>query len=159
VRYNRARNRRHLRFGAGGGVGGGGGGAEDGGGAAVVVDVVLEGGAVWTRLGGGGGTFGTFSGGIVDAEDGVVGVEEGADPGAGLIGPGGTGVFTGAWELPDPGRKAGSELKIDDLVSLDGLGASAKNLCITNSALADGAQVGAQLDFGTCSLRSARDTS
>jgi hypothetical protein len=159
VRYNRVRSLRHLRFGAGGGVGGGGGGAEDGGGAAVVVDVVLEGGAVWPRLGGGGGTLGTFSGGIVDAEDGVADVEEGADPGAGLIGPGGTGFFTGAWELSDPGRKAGSELKIDALVSLDGLGASAKNLCITNSALADGTQVEAQLDFGTCSLRSARDTS
>jgi len=158
VRYNRARSLRHPRFGAGGGVDGGGGGAEDGGGAAVVVDVVLEGGAVWTRLGGGGGTLGTFSGGIVDAEDGVVGVEEDAGPGAGLIGPSGTGVFTGASELPDPGRKAGSELKIDALVSLDGFGASAKNLCVTNSALADGTQVGAQLDFGTCSLRGARDT-
>ena len=153
MRYNRARSLRHPRFGAGGGVDGGGGGAEDGGGAAVVVDVVLEGGAVWTRLGGGGGTLGTFSGGIVDAEDGVVGVEEDTGPGAGL-----TGVFTGASELPDPGRKAGSELKIDALVSLDGFGASAKNLCVTNSALADGTQVGAQLDFGTCSLRGARDT-
>lgn len=143
MRYNRARSLRHRRFGAGGGVGGGGGGAEDGGGAAVVVDVVPEGGAVWARLGGGGGTLGTFSGGIVDAEDGVAGVEEGAGPGAGLIGPSGTGVFTGACELLDPGRKAGSELRIDVLVSLDGLGASAKNLCITNSALADGTQVGA----------------
>lgn len=137
MRYNRARSLRHPRFGAGGGVDGGGGGAEDGGGAAVVVDVVLEGGAVWTRLGGGGGTLGTFSGGIVDAEDGVVGVDEDAGPDAGLIGPSGTGVFTGASELPDPGRKAGSELKIDALVSLDGFGASAKNLCVTNSALAD----------------------
>ena len=81
--------------------------------------------------------MGTFSGGIVDVEDGVVGVEEDAGPGAGLIGPSGTGVFTGASELPDPGKKAGSELKIDALVSLDGFGASAKNLCVTNSALAD----------------------
>ena len=147
MRYRRARSLRHLGFGAGGGVGGGGGGAENGGGVAVVVDVVPEGGAVWARLGGGGGTLGTFSGGIVDAEDGVVGVEEDAGPDAELIGPSGTGVFTGAWELPDPGRKAGSELKIDALVSLGGLEASAKNLCITNSALADDTQVGAQLGF------------
>jgi hypothetical protein len=79
---------------SGGGEGGGGG--EDDGGAAVVVEVVLEGGAVWTRLGGGGGTLGTFSGGIVDAEDGLVGVGEDAGPGAGLTGPSGTGDFTGA---------------------------------------------------------------
>lgn len=46
--------------------------------------------------GGGGGTFGTFSGRMVEAEEGVTGVEELAGPEAGLIGPSGTWVFTGA---------------------------------------------------------------
>jgi hypothetical protein len=137
VRYNSARSLRHLGFGAGGAVAGGGGGGEDDGTGVVVDEVVLGGGAVWTRLGGGGGTFGTFSGGIVDAEDGVFGVEEDAAVGAGLIGPSGTWVFTGACELPDPGRKAGSELKIDSFVLPVGLGASAKYLCIKDPELAN----------------------
>jgi hypothetical protein len=107
-----------------------GGGGEDAGGEVEGVEGVRDGGAVWTRLGGGGGTFGTFPGGIVDAEDGVVGVEEDAGPGAELIGPRGTGVFTGACELADPGMKAGSELKIDSFVLPGDFGASAKYLCI-----------------------------
>jgi hypothetical protein len=98
-------------------------------------------------LGGGGGTFGTFSGGIADAEDGVLGVEEDAGPGAGLIGPSGTWVFTGACELPDPGRNAGSELKIDSLVLPDGFGASANDLCQAKSMLADGTRAEVQLEI------------
>lgn len=107
----------------------------------LVGEVVPDGGAVWTRLGGGGGTFGTFSGGIVDAEDGVTGVEEDAGPGPRLMGPSGTWVFRGACELPDPGRKAGSELKIDSFVFSVVLGASAKYLCIKDSELANSTKV------------------
>lgn len=146
MRYNSARSLRHLGFGPGVGSGeaeGGGGGEEDVEGGAVV-GVVLDGGAVWIRLGGGGGTFGTLSGGIVDVEDGVEGVEEEAGPG---VGPVGTGGFTGACELADPGRKAGSELRIVCLVFSDGFGASAKDLCITNSELADSTRVTAQREI------------
>ena len=53
----------------------------------------VVGGVVWTRLGGGGGTFGTFSGGIVVVDAGVAGVLELV--GAEVTGPTGTGVFTG----------------------------------------------------------------
>lgn len=146
MRYNSTRNLRHLRFGAGvavggGGLGGGGGGGDDADEGAEGGEVVLDGGVVWTRLGGGGGTFGTFSGGIVDAEDGVLGVEEDAGPGAGLTGPGGTVVFTGACELADPGMKAGSELKIDPFVLPVDFGASAKYLCIMGFELANSTHV------------------
>jgi hypothetical protein len=77
----------------------------------------------------------------------VLGVEEDAGPGAGLIGPSGTGVLTGACELPDPGRKAGSELKIDCLVLPVGFGASAKDLYKAKVALANNTDVEAQLEI------------
>jgi hypothetical protein len=63
-------------------------------------------------LGGGGGVNGTFSGGIVEEDAGAAGV--GALPGAGLTAPGGGGTFFGAAELCDPGKKAGSELRIEE---------------------------------------------
>lgn len=49
---------------------------------------------------------------------GVAGV--GAVPGAGLTALGGGGTFVGAAELCDPGRNAGSELRIEVSLELEG---------------------------------------
>jgi hypothetical protein len=48
---------------------------------------------------------------MIAADVGVAGV--GALPGAILTGPGGGGTFVGAAELWDPGKNAGSELRIE----------------------------------------------
>jgi hypothetical protein len=77
----------------------------------------------------------------VDAEDGAIGVEDDAGPGAGLSGPDCTGCFTGACKLAEPGTNAGSELKIDSFVLPVDFGASAKCLCITNFELANSTHV------------------
>ena len=84
--------RNRLGFGAGAAGGGGGGGS------AGLTDEGVVGGAVWI-LAGLGGANGTCSGGMVEEEDGVAGVE--AFLGAGLPGPPGpkgTSVLTGAAE-------------------------------------------------------------
>ena len=63
------------------------------------------------------------------------------------MGPSGTCVFAGACELPEPGKKAGSELRIDSLVLPDGFGASAKDLCTTNPELANALQSQVELEI------------
>jgi hypothetical protein len=71
----------------------------------------VVGGAMCTLFGGGG-TSGTLSGGMEVEDVGVAGV--GALPRAGLTAPGGSKTFVGTAELRDPGRNAGSELRIED---------------------------------------------
>jgi hypothetical protein len=79
---------------------------------------IVIGGEVCTLLAGGG-VNGTLSGGIVAEEAGVAGV--GVLPGAGFTAPGGGGTLFGAAELCDPGRKAGSELRIEGCLGLEEL--------------------------------------
>lgn len=77
---------------------------------------------------GGGGVSGTLLGGIVDDDAGVAGV--GALSGAGLTTPVSGGTLVGAAELWDPGRKAGSELRIEGFVEVEGsFRTSAKKRC------------------------------
>jgi hypothetical protein len=68
-------------------------------------------------VGGDGGVNGTFSGGITVEDAGVAGV--GGLPGAGLTAPGGGGTLVGTAGLCDPGKNAGSELRIEVSVFLE----------------------------------------
>ncbi len=99
----------------GGGVDGpeeGGGVVAGGAGPVGALDVLLEAAIGPSLAGGGGGTSGTSSGGIVDLDDGVAGVgadneaEEAGETDAMGPGAGGRGPFEGV-VLADPGKITG----------------------------------------------------
>lgn len=76
-------------------------------------EVVAGTGGDFRRTGGLGGAKGTFSGGIVEAEDGVAGVELGVVKGPVPVEIVGISVLTGTFGLCEPGRKTASELLIE----------------------------------------------